>query len=130
MSKTVLKTIRGQLLPEKMRFENKFRPYVFFKFWCDYDLNLGRYLNPELPPMRDFASLYFLNRYTFVCGTLVPLKSNKAQSALDLSAETKFHIQKCNTCRYIEKPSSGIRYFTMVQYVDWPSVEKFKIWIV
>jgi hypothetical protein len=39
-----------------------------------YDLNLCRYLNPESPPLRDFASLYFLlvNRHTFVCGTLFP----------------------------------------------------------
>jgi hypothetical protein len=51
MLKTVFKIIRGQLLPEKMRFEN---------------LNLCRYLKPELPPMRDFGSLYFLNHYTFV----------------------------------------------------------------
>jgi hypothetical protein len=45
-------------------------PIRFFKFSYDYDLNLCRYLNTELPPMGDFAFLYFLTRHTFVCGTL------------------------------------------------------------
>ena len=39
---------------------------------------------------------------------------NKAQ--LDLFPQTKFHIQKCDTCRSIEKPSRGICYLTMVQH--------------
>jgi hypothetical protein len=31
-------------------------------------------LNPELPPMRDFGSLYFLNRHTsFVCCATLPV---------------------------------------------------------
>ena len=48
-----------QLLPEKMRFENtKISPIYFFKFKWDYELNLSRYLNPKLPPMHDFVSLY------------------------------------------------------------------------
>jgi hypothetical protein len=54
--------------------ENAIRKYLnflirFFKFCCDYDLNLCRYLNPELPPMRYLASPYFLIRHTFVCAT-------------------------------------------------------------
>jgi hypothetical protein len=52
MSKMMLKTIRGQLFQEKMRFENTIYPIRFVKFQCDYDLNFGRYLNPELPPIR------------------------------------------------------------------------------
>ena len=39
---------------------------------------------------------------------------NKAQLAL--FPQTNFHIQKCNTCRSIEKPSRGICYLTMVQH--------------
>ena len=39
---------------------------------------------------------------------------NKAQLAL--FRQTKFHIQKSNTCRSIEKPSRGICYLTMVQH--------------
>jgi hypothetical protein len=39
---------------------------------------------------------------------------NKTQLAL--SAETKFHKQKYNTCRYIEKQITRINFFTMVQY--------------
>jgi hypothetical protein len=53
----------------------------------------------------------FLNRYTFVCGTF---SADKAQFAW--SAETEFRTQKCNTCRYIEIRSPGIRFCTMVQY--------------
>jgi hypothetical protein len=65
--------------------------------------------------MRHFASVYFLNltvillyiHWNFVA-------RNKAQLAL--FPETKFHIQKCGTCRDIlEKRSRGICYFTMVQ---------------
>jgi hypothetical protein len=33
-----------------------------------------------------------------------------------LSAQTKFHIQKCNTCRVLEIRICGIISFTMVQY--------------
>ena len=99
MEKTVFKIIRGQLLPEKMRFENtKISPIHFLKFQRDYDLNLCRYLNPELlvHSMRDFASLNFLNRHSFVCGTFFP---NKTQSTL--SKETKFQIRKCDASRYL-----------------------------
>jgi hypothetical protein len=32
--------------------------------------------------------------------------------------QTKFHIQKCNTCRSIEMPSRGICYLTMVQHTS------------
>ena len=39
---------------------------------------------------------------------------NKAQLAL--FQKTKFHIQKCNTCRYIEKQSRRICYLIVVQY--------------
>ena len=39
---------------------------------CNYDLNLCRHLNPELPRVRDLRFLYFLIRHIFVCGTLFP----------------------------------------------------------
>ena len=59
------------ILPEKMRFENtKISPTRFLKILFDYDLNLCRCSNPELPPMRDFGSLYFQIRHTFVCATM------------------------------------------------------------
>jgi hypothetical protein len=97
MLKTMLNIIRGQLLSEKMRFENIQIFHIrFFKISSDYDLNLCRYLNPELPPMRDFASLFIiLGKYcTFVlvCGTLFariklikiypPKKSSTYKSAI------------------------------------------------
>ena len=37
---------------------------------CDYELHLYRYLNPGLPPMRDFGSPILGKFCTFVCGTL------------------------------------------------------------
>jgi hypothetical protein len=40
------------------------------------------------------------------------------KSQLALSAETKLHTQKCNTCRDIEIQSCGIRSCTMVQYTS------------
>jgi hypothetical protein len=48
--------------------------YTVILIYSDYDLNLCQYLNPELPPMRDFASL-ILGKYcifvlNLVCGTL------------------------------------------------------------
>ena len=56
-----------------MRYQNtSLSPILFFKVVSDYDLNLGRCLNPELTSMRNLASLYFLNRHTFVCGSLFP----------------------------------------------------------
>ena len=75
MLKMTLKTTRGQLFSEQMRFENTKICFIHFYFYflCDYDLNLCRYLNPALPPMGDFASLYFLIHHTSgtsVCGTL------------------------------------------------------------
>ena len=70
-AKMVLKTIRGH---KKMRCQNIHIPLIllFFKVVSDYDLNLGRCLNPELTPLRNLASPYFLNRHTFVCGSLFP----------------------------------------------------------
>jgi hypothetical protein len=56
--------------------------------------------------MHDFASIYFPNRHTFcMCNFVL---GNKAQLALFL--KTKLHIQKCNTCRDIEKRSRPIRF--------------------
>ena len=73
MPKTVLKTIMGH---KKMRYQNTHIPLMFFvEVVSDYDLNLGRCLNPELTPMRDLGSLYFLIRHTFVtfvCANLFP----------------------------------------------------------
>ena len=40
----------------------------------------------------------------------------KNEAQLALFPQTKFHIQKCDTCRSIEKPSRGICYLTMVQH--------------
>ena len=53
------------------KYQN-FPPHVFLNVLFDYDLNLCRCSNPELPPMRDFGSLYFFNHQPFVCGTLFP----------------------------------------------------------
>ena len=79
-----------------------------------------------LPPMRDFASLIvILGKYcTFVCGTLFGgIKLNELYPP-----QTKFHRQKCNTCRVLllEKRSRGICYLTMAQHVI---VIKFSIHI-
>jgi hypothetical protein len=52
----IFKNIRGQLLHEEMRFLNTISTVRFFEIGTEYDINLGRHLNPELPPMRDFAS--------------------------------------------------------------------------
>ena len=72
-AKNDLKIYKGSgPYPQKIQFENNFPHTFFFKFDRDYDRNLYRYLNPELPPMRDSASLYFLNCHTFVCGTSFP----------------------------------------------------------
>jgi hypothetical protein len=43
---------RENTIPNYINF-----PHTFSKFCSDYDLNLCRCLNLELPPMRDFASL-------------------------------------------------------------------------
>ena len=40
--------------------------------------------------------------------------ADKAQFAL--FAKTNFHIQKCNTCRYIEKQNYVMFYYTIEQY--------------
>jgi hypothetical protein len=80
MPKTVLKTIRGQLLAIPKYQISRIDLRFFLKFCIDYDLNLGRYLNPNLPPIRDFASLILGKYCTFVCGTLfggIDLKLNE-----------------------------------------------------
>jgi hypothetical protein len=41
---------------------------------------------------------------------------NRSKAQLALFPQTKFHIQKCDTCRSIEKPSRGICFLTMVQH--------------
>jgi hypothetical protein len=74
MEKTVFKIIRGQLLPEEMRFKNtKISPIYFLKFYCDYDLNLCRCLNPDYLKYATWV-LYniFSNPSFFVCATLFP----------------------------------------------------------
>ena len=90
---TALETL-GRPLMLKISRENVIWKYLnfpihFFKFLCDYDLNLCRYLNPELPPMGDF----YIGATQFV-------SADKAQ--LPLSAETKFHIQKYDGLENIE----------------------------
>ena len=72
-----------------MRFLNIISTIRFLEICTEYDLNLGRHLNPELPPMRDFAS---------------------RQAQLALFPKTKFHIQKCNTCRVLEKQNRTIKF--------------------
>jgi hypothetical protein len=72
-----------------MRFLNTISTIrFFFEIGTEYDINLGRHLNPELPPMRDFAS---------------------RQAQLALFPKTKFRLQKCNTCRVVEKQSRTIK---------------------
>jgi hypothetical protein len=56
-----------------------------------------------------------------ICRTFVFLKNMwnfvwADKALLFLSAQTKFHIQNCNTCRSVEKQSPRICYGTMVQY--------------
>ena len=62
-------TLRENVIPKYLNFHHTF----FFKIRSEYDLNLCRYLNPELRPMRDFASLILGKYCTFVCG--IKLKS-------------------------------------------------------
>ena len=58
-------------MPEKMRFENTQIPQLcFFKFCCDYDLNLCRCLNPELPAILQWYSIQRILA-TFFCTTVV-----------------------------------------------------------
>ena len=66
----ILTTVLG--IPRHADAKNDFKNYQgsTTSHKNDNDLNLCRYLNPELPPMRELDSLYFLNRYTFVCATL------------------------------------------------------------
>jgi hypothetical protein len=115
------------VLPEKMRFENTKISRTFFFFfciiYCDYVLNLCRYLHPELllcALMRDLAFRYFSNPSYFCVCNFVPDNATKFSRVnlnfKSLSMETELHIQKCNTCRDIEKSSNPIFYFTMVQY--------------
>ena len=69
----MLKTIRGQ----KKRYSAVSKIYrVILNLYGDppykNQTSEKRYKVPTkaLPPMRDFASLCFLNRHTFVCGSL------------------------------------------------------------
>ena len=55
--------------------------------------------------MGDFASLYFLIRHNFCMWNSV---SADKESSTSFIRGTKFHIQKCNTCRDIEKNSYQI----------------------
>ena len=63
--------------------ENEIRKHLnlsllFCKFRRDYDLNLCRYVNTDLPPMRDLGSLIPGKYRTFLCGTLFGrMKLNK-----------------------------------------------------
>ena len=99
-------------------------PHTFFNFQCDYDLNLCRYLNPELlnlvPPMRDLASLYFLSRHTFVlnlvCATLFRRINPNYIRNIAVSAETKLHILQYKSAKLAENPTPRIRKFTMKQF--------------
>jgi hypothetical protein len=91
--------------------ENAIRKYVnfrirFFKFCFDYDLNLCRYLNPELPPMGGFRISNTREILHFCMWNFV--WADKANGAL--SAQTKFHIQKCNTSRVLEILSPRIKF--------------------
>jgi hypothetical protein len=100
-----------------MRFEN-ICLICFFKFLCDYDINLWRYLNPELHPMRDFASLYFLISHNFVCGTWFPriykkLNSLYLRKPRRKVAHTKVRYLPRYTCRDLK---SHNYIFTMIQY--------------
>ena len=99
--KTVLKIIRGQLLSEKMLFENR---WLWPKFVS--------VLEPRVTSIARLGFSIFSKPSYFCIWNFV--SADKAQLAL--SAETKLHIQKCNTCRDIEDPSRTIRIFTMVQY--------------
>ena len=69
----MLKTIRGQ----KKRYSAVSKIYrVILNLYGDppykNQTSEKRYKVPTkaLPPMRDLGSLYFLNRHTFVCGSL------------------------------------------------------------
>ena len=128
---TALETL-GRPLMLKISRENVIWKYLnfpihFFKFLCDYDLNLCRYLNPELPPILSreytrvltvlchFASLYFLNRHTNVGGTVSPrIKLNQLYLRKRSSTYKSAILADING--YIEKQSIRIFYYTMVQY--------------
>ena len=64
--------------------------------------------------MRDFASLYFINRHTtFVCGTLfLEIKLNYLHPRKQSSTYKSAILADI----YIEKQITQIRSFTMVQY--------------
>ena len=99
--KTVLKIIRGQLLSEKMLFENR---WLWPKFVS--------VLEPRVTSNARLGFSIFSKPSYFCIWNFV--FADKAQLAS--SAETKLHIQKCNTCRDIENQSRTIRIFTMVQF--------------
>jgi hypothetical protein len=62
-----------------------------------------------LPPMRDFVRFSISSKPSDFCmWNFVSADTCKAQLAL--SADTKFQIQKCNTCRDIEKQNRRIRF--------------------
>ena len=64
--KNIVKKFKKPTTYSKMRSENTMIfLHVFLFFYSDYDLNLCRYLNPKLPPMRYFRTQYFLNRHTW-----------------------------------------------------------------
>jgi hypothetical protein len=98
MSKMTLTTIRGQLLSEKNAIRKIFLIYIyiyifFFNFFCfDYPVwpKFVSVLEPELLPMRDLGSLSFLNRHTFVCGTLFPRIKLNYELALFLKQSSTY----------------------------------------
>ena len=70
-------TLRENAIPKHET--PKFHHTFFFKIYSEYELNLCRYLNPELPPMREFASLIIGKYCTFVCETLFGGYCSKVQ---------------------------------------------------
>ena len=95
MLKSVLKTIRGQLLSEKMLFENR---WLWSKFVS--------VLEPRLTSNAGLRiSIYSNPSYFYMCNFVSGDKFRFAWSH-----ETKFHIQKCNTCRNIEIQSHQIKF--------------------
>ena len=85
---------------------------IRFFILCVYGLSSCRYLDEELPSMRDFGSFIFTNPSYFCMWNKV--SGNKAHLAL--FTETKLHMQKCYTCRDIDIQSHAICYLSMVQY--------------
>jgi hypothetical protein len=91
----------------------KFYQMVLLNFLkCDYGLNSCRYSNPELPPMRDFDSLFLIrHKFAFVigysCTRVIHICFGEKSSFLHFGfwfiPRNKFalHIlvQKCYTCQ-------------------------------